>query len=1013
MRRLTSLVLLSVVSFAVGASASPASRFGLRSYQSGAQSVAVEARHDMVAVRFAGADDAVAVVVDGLLQKVQPAARVVRAWSVVKEKKAGGGLTAVTVSIPLDEAGLADLAVLVEQAGGLLWPVLTRPGTGTDNRAFADDRLVVTAEKGQLDAMLPGLLGKTGGTVVAVSKYLDDTAVIAVGAAFGHDAVAASAALRGTAGVVSAEPNLFRELRTNSTVNDPLFPQQWHLQRNASQNVPGTGTISADVAWDISKGDPDVVVAIFDSGTDWQHPDLVENVRQDLMFDASDDGDVDPSPQCQGQQDGLTESPICPGNAPFRESHGTSVSGTVAARGDNNIGLSGVCPLCSLAPVRLLGEATQDALTIAEAFVRSCDPTGDRTGQGAAIINNSWGPGFSNFFPLSQSERNSFNLCRDVGRGGKGTLIVFAAGNDTSNVAGDAYAKHPYIIGVAASTNLDDWAAYSNYGEEVDVAAPSLGGTVNEDNFGIVTTDVRGDEGYSINGNTIDGTDMDLDYTNSFSGTSAASPVTAGLAGLILSVNPDLTAEQVRLVMTSTADKIRADKVDWLSIFGQDINEIFNYDENGHSIGFGYGRINAGRAVTLAGDAVALAAELGIAGTRCNPTTPAPGQCANCSAEGTCLTTCTTQAECPDGTVCGDGLCALPFVSPTDFLELCNADCEYCVASLTTEFEPESVCSKECTSDDECDPRCADGDPECVTDRFDCRPLTNEVGGTAICAQGSPNSGGPADFRSCDFNLFTGTSVIVVSDAGKELCGETCFSDGPADCPFGFTCGEATCECTRQGGNGGCREVTCSAGSDNIGVGVCLPNPGHADICETDLDCQFGDFCEVVDGAGTCRFDDRAGCDVCQPCADSSECGGRGSCLSGVCTVACDDGEVCPGGSTCRDVSFEIFQGRFAQAKACLGTAGDFADVETLPAEACGNFTCRVPECRDGRPCADGNICIDGACVDDGSEDEGPGIDDLRLSGGGPNCGGCASTGESSVAGLALMLLALFRRRRH
>ena len=94
-------------------------------------------------------------------------------------------------------------------------------------------------------------------------------------------------------------------------------------------------------------------------------------------------------------------------------------------------------------------------------------------------------------------------------------MILFAAGNDTSNVRKDAYAKHPSVIAVAASTNLDDWAAYSNYGDEIDIAAPSLGGSVQQDNYGIVTTDVRGGtRGYSVDGTQADDSDFDVDFAS-------------------------------------------------------------------------------------------------------------------------------------------------------------------------------------------------------------------------------------------------------------------------------------------------------------------------------------------------------------------------------------------------------------------------------------------------------------------------------------------------------------------
>jgi subtilisin family serine protease len=1019
--------LAAILIATLGFPAHAGSPFQSRAYYSGHSSghssgqaaeqraVVVDARLDLFAIRVKGAADAAAVagLVEQLLLKVPGvSAGVVDTFPIGRR---GDTLTvAVQLSQRLNPVQAERLKTLLEAGvGGRLWPAVGRGPVGDNGvpagRAFVDDSLVLTAAPGRLESVLAMVLEKTGGQVIEKSR-LKDTVLIAVGEAMGYDAITASVMLKDLDGVASAEPNLHRELALKAVADDPLFDQQWHLGRQAGDNVPGVGEVHADDAWDVTKGDPNVVIAVFDSGTDWQHPDLLANVRQDLMFDASANDD-DPSPECEQSQDGNGASPLCPSNRPFRESHGTSVSGTIAAVGDNQEGVAGVCPQCSLAPVRLLGESTRDGLSIAQAFAKACDPDNDGSGRGSWIINNSWGPGFSLFFPLSRSERDAFDLCRTVGREGKGTVILFATGNSTSDVASDAYAKHPYVIGVAASTNLDDWASYSNYGAEVDVAAPSLGGTVNEDNFGIVCTDVRGEEGYST-----DADSFDVDYNPGFSGTSAASPVAAGVAGLVLSVNPNLSAEQVRLVLTRSAAKIRADKVPWDQIFGQDLEEVFDYDATGHSIAFGYGRVDAAAAVALAGDDAAL----GTAGARCDDVDPA--DCPVCSPENVCLAACTTQSDCGSGSVCDIelGACALPREGRTDFLAPCNADCSFCVGTLDTQFTPTEVCSKECTVDEDCDPGCADG-AECTVDSFDCRAATDDPDGVKICAIGDPNAGSPADFGAC-FNSQLFTSVQVESDDGKELCGDICFSDAPGSCPYGFHCADVSCQCTRES-NFGCREFTCfEAGPVGSGRGdfffpICVPNPGHADDCSRDADCQVGDYC---DPSGACRYDDRAGCDICSSCTTSADCGGRAVCIgtltdqgerqAGVCATACDDGEACPGDSTCRQV--DIFNGRRPQTlQACLDDrVPDFDGAR--PQDYCDGFVCEVA-CRDDVPCENpGDVCTAGVCAPPkGGEGEGE-AEPLTL-GGGAHCGGCSSSGvDVSLFGLGALALALRRRRR-
>ena len=381
-------------------------RFGTRAWFTGIDgrpaSVVVDARLDLYAVRVPGAVDhhAVARLVEDQLLKVAGAdVTVVESWAL-------GGRDAVAVMLTgsLTPPQAAALQHLVEESvGGHLWPAVGRGPRAANGhpagRAFVDDRLVVTAAPGRLDAVLTLVADKTGATLLHRSR-LGDTALVQVGAASDFDAITASVVLKGLPGVVSAEPDLARELSLKATVNDPLFNAQWHLGRQPGDTVPGVGEIFADDAWETTRGDPNVIVAVFDSGTDWEHPDLVANVRQDLMFDSSA-GDPDPKPECEASQDGAGESPLCStSDRPYRESHGTSVSGTIAAVADNELGVAGVCPRCSLAPVRLLGEATSSGLTIAEAFARSCDPDNDGTGHGSWIINNSWGPGLLAVFPL-------------------------------------------------------------------------------------------------------------------------------------------------------------------------------------------------------------------------------------------------------------------------------------------------------------------------------------------------------------------------------------------------------------------------------------------------------------------------------------------------------------------------------------------------------------------------------------------------------------------------------------
>ncbi|MBI5509087.1 MAG: S8 family serine peptidase [Deltaproteobacteria bacterium] len=863
------------------------------------------------------------------------------------------GLWLVELTHPVARRTLAELADGVASTPGVVqaYPVLTR-GSG---RAFADDHLVLIFAPGRLNAGLEALLPVLSGTLVRRSS-IPDVALVAVGPRFANDAVEAARFLTAHRhpDLVAAEPDLYREYRLQALTNDPKAATQWHLYRDPSFTVPGTGQIFAPQAWDVSYGDPAVVIAVVDTGIDILHEDLSASIVGG--FDAAS-ADPDPSPDCSPYDDGRGVSPTCPTSTPYRESHGTATSGLAAGNGNNGIGITGVCPMCSLMPIRYIGGDVGTSLTTAETFTRAVT-------DGAWVINNSWGAGYSRFFPLSQTEVNAVVHARLAGRGGKGTVILFAAGNETSDVAADAYARRGDIIAVAASTNLDDWSYYSNYGEEIDIAAPSLGGAVSQDSYGIVTTDVTGADGY-------DPTDYDAD----FGGTSASSPIAAGLAGLILSVNPDLTADQVRLVLTSTADKIRADKIDWLEVMGEDIDALWAYDDTGHSLGFGFGRINAAAAAVQAQNP-------SLQGALCT----APG-CPHCDVDGRCQIDCGSQADCPDGSICRDSLCSPQLPKATDIGEPCTEACEFCLPTYDSDFQQTDICTATCQSDDDC------------PSGFDCR-LT-ALGGVSLCAVGVAVAGEPADFSKCIDDM-AGAQVRVLGSDSQPYCTDLCAADVPGACPYLFHCGMAACDCTRQRGSW-CVEYTCREVSNAMAAdwpfSLCFANPGFGVDCATDTDCKLGDYCGPD---GKCRVDDRDGCLACAACSSSDECGPRGRCMdlgdgSGSrCIIPCVQNPGCPGNAACVDVPY-----RNRTIKAC-GSASPGANGESCdPA-----YTCTVG-CRDDRPCPEGQICtVVGECYTPPP----PPPDDEKGCACGPTAPGLA--GPALFAAPMLLMLGRARRRR-
>ena len=238
--------------------------------------------------------------------------------------------------------------------------------------------------------------------------------------------------------------------------------------------------------------------------------------------------------------------------------------------------------------------------------------------QGADVISCSWSPA-SVYFPLSRRMSRAVNKAATKGREGKGCVVLFSAGNANRPVEGkvqeagwpknilggltswlSGFAIHPDVITVSACTSLNRKAAYSNWGRHISVAAPSnnappsmalSSGTfdtgppirTNLPGRVVITSDRTGPDGYTPS-----------DYTG-FGGTSSACPLVAGIVGLMLSANPDLTAREVKQLLQGTTDKIIDKNPD--PQLGQSYG---SYDRNGHSFWFGYGKVNAYEAVKAA-----------------------------------------------------------------------------------------------------------------------------------------------------------------------------------------------------------------------------------------------------------------------------------------------------------------------------------------------------------------------------------------------------------------------------
>lgn len=402
--------------------------------------------------------------------------------------------------------------------------------------AEVDDHAVVQALEG-----LPQLPD-----VEVVRALLPQAGLALVRSTRGEDGLALAARLAPLvqAGALQlAAPDLWLPHVTQAIAvppNDPRYSGQWYLKK-----------LNAESAWRLGTGSAGTVVTVVDDGCDLQHPELVDKLLPGRDVVSQDD---DPSwvPGKRGNE------------------HGTACAGLVAASTDNGVGIAGMCPECKLRCVRLIpssGELVPVSSDVdAFAFALRVD---------SAVVSNSWGygPGFPVPLATAQAIR-----AMEGGRGGKGAVVVFAAGNASTQINPDELQAVENVFTVGATNTFDEAAPFSNKGACVAAVAPT----------GTLTLDITGSEGNNA-----------TDYTQNFGGTSSACPLAAGLAGLVVSANPALTAAQVRALLIRTVRPA----------------PFALPDDAGHDLLYGYGVLDARAALEdalgLPRDGGALPADAG------------------------------------------------------------------------------------------------------------------------------------------------------------------------------------------------------------------------------------------------------------------------------------------------------------------------------------------------------------------------------------------------------------------
>jgi thermitase len=356
------------------------------------------------------------------------------------------------------------------------------------------------------------------------------------------DSLAASVELNADPVITLAEPSLVEHVPQRAAPADPRYAEQWQWA-NAGQ---GGGTTGADVraqaAWEKTRG-AGIRVAVIDNGFNAEHEDLAPGVHAASGF-FTRTGEF--TVGVEGMPSG---------------DHGTFCAGMVAARQNNALGGSGAAPEADLVLIACLGDQVGTQTTLARAVGYAADPStegGDATA-GADVLVSSLGPNGADW-DLSATLALALEFAATKGRGGRGLAIFWAASNGADvDVLKDEVVSHADVIAVVRSTR-EDQEDNAARGPEVELIAPGVD---------VVSTTGSGGYGRST-------------------GTSFAAPCAAGCAALALAVNPSLTRDALRKVMRDSADKVGG----------------VVYDPSGHNDDYGFGRVNAARAVELAEGAV-------------------------------------------------------------------------------------------------------------------------------------------------------------------------------------------------------------------------------------------------------------------------------------------------------------------------------------------------------------------------------------------------------------------------
>ncbi|MCG8511899.1 MAG: S8 family serine peptidase, partial [Rhodospirillales bacterium] len=459
-----------------------------------------------------------------------------------------------------------------------------RPTNTRGTRYYLTEKIVVQFDEELSANSIDDLIQEYGLKILREYPQSQNTYLLRVTSSSKINPLKMSNVLSQLSSVWYAEPNLINRFQQSHLISNSSVKHLWYLDATKGPQLAENADISIPEAWKRTRGNHSVVIAVIDTGFDLTQP-YFEGESKVVHFRDFVDEDAIP------QQD-FSEKSL----------HGT-LCAAVALANDGDERLTGVAPGCAFLPIRI--NMNIDDVALWEVF--------DYAGRHADIIVCGWGPPPVNAPLLSLTKEKLTELKLSGGPRGNGCNIVVAAGNYNSpiddqsnknfvwnnqkselvNCQGPIHnglAAHPDVITVSAITSQLKKAAYSNWGKEISCSAPGSNFHPTDPNIVLSGRQLlpQSQERYAIG---LPHKDL---LSNDSMGTSLSASIVAGVAALVRSTNPDLTAQEVKDVILEMADKIIDNDPD--TVLGHRKGKYVN----GHSEWFGHGRVNAARSVEKA-----------------------------------------------------------------------------------------------------------------------------------------------------------------------------------------------------------------------------------------------------------------------------------------------------------------------------------------------------------------------------------------------------------------------------